>query len=48
MNFPEIVKHFQERAYPEAEKTLQNKFNIHFQELTTLEDLLFLTNDPFQ
>jgi hypothetical protein len=48
MNFPEIVKHFQEKAYPEAEKIIQNKFKLNFQEPLILEDSLFLTETPFQ
>jgi hypothetical protein len=48
MNFPQIVKHYQEKAYPQAEKIIQEKFQIHFQEVTVLEDSLFLDNTPFQ
>ena len=45
--YPQIVKHFSERAFPYTEKYLKEKHNINFQEPANLEDSLFLSETSF-
>ena len=44
----QIIKHYKEKALPEAENFLFNKFNINFTEPSLLEDFLFFLEDSFQ
>lgn len=37
--FSQIIKYYNDTAYPEAEKILKEKFNINFQPITNLESL---------
>jgi len=43
----QIIKHYKEKALPEAESFLFNKFNITFTEPSLLEDSLFFLEDSF-
>jgi hypothetical protein len=50
-NYSEITKFYKEKALPEAETILHNKFNIKFEILISIEKSLFLKNEeeaPFQ
>jgi hypothetical protein len=50
-NYSEIVKFYKEKALPEAETIIFNKFNIKFEIPTSIEESLFLKEEkegPFQ
>ena len=44
----QIIKYYKEKALPEAEDFLFNKFKVTFTEPSLLEDSLFFLEDSFQ
>jgi len=44
-NYSEIIKFYKEKALPEAEKILCDKFNIKFEIPTSIEEALFLKDE---
>jgi hypothetical protein len=47
-SYPNIIKYFNDNAYPSAHTLINEKFKINFEDPISLEDSLFLPNPSFQ